>query len=510
VAFQEIQNQVEQTLTTPDLKIIREFTDSFDMVESLEKGTTLDFVAQAMNEDKVTALELEEMDLNDFTTAFDLRDTEMLGNMVEKNREINATEVDHSPEVLADIQDSLEETLSDSDLMKINDLITKTDLRSEEHSRPFIQEFVCEALNRKLILPDDVDFLKPSNVENSIHFEEHKQLQGYVESNRGEQREREQEPLAEPTLSPLLQKLQETDVNEVAYKVGENFMHFEKSGDDEQNVTVNYYNKDLNVINSEVMEDKTMVEAVKSQFSFGGFPEMDVAELKLMLAKEETVVEPAVAYKTEDVIASYTPQEDGSVDFQLLNHDLEPIHQITYEDSTVSMAIEKSCADVMFSGCEEVQQGTATEVNLELMALEKEAPRQVNDHYFITDSKVVGDTEVALGQSNSGDTFATWVRNIPADESKGFEANWNFGNYFMEDKESAVEDFHKRIDQYTPEQEKQEEKKTPEQEKKPEPKEKTAVDKAKQEKKQEKAKKVPKTKEPKPKKAKAKKPKQER
>lgn len=189
----------------------------------------------------------------------------------------------------------------------------------------------------------------------------------------------------------------------------------------------------------------------------------------------------------ENLIASYMPTADMGVMFELMDNNLEVLHWKEYPFATIQEAINQSCEDMTFVGSEAIQNGTAEVVDYEKLKaeqnplktvelsteenanmidgipnnlpLQEEPPemptfRQVNDFYTITDSQIIGEMEIALGESQSGETFGTWSRNIPADESKGVE-NWNFGHYFEGDKDKAMEDFQKRIDQHTPEKEKQ-------------------------------------------------------
>lgn len=95
---------------------------------------------------------------------------------------------------------------------------------------------------------------------------------------------------------------------------------------------------------------------------------------------------------------------------------------------------------------------------LEPQKLGEVEPRKVNEHYVITDSKIIGDTEIALGESRAGDVHGTWTRTISADESKGAGENWNFGHYFIDEKDKAFEDFEQRIKHHSPEKQSKKEK----------------------------------------------------
>lgn len=123
------------------------------------------------------------------------------------------------------------------------------------------------------------------------------------------------------------------------------------------------------------------------------------------------------------------------------NGDIEVSDLDTLTRSQVFSAFNERNTDELATLVEEKAVGDVSK-NLDKSATE--SPRIVADTYTITDSEVVGDFEIALGESQEG-MFATWSRCVSADESKGFEADWNAGHYHMVDKESAIADFQQRV-----------------------------------------------------------------
>lgn len=426
---------LDEQLPESDMLAVNELANRLERNNDTPKEDTFFLISGAMNLTYMEVADIQKVSDNDLVDCIiHGGDVTMLQNRVEVAKELEALEIDNSPEAHAEIQSFFEEPIPKEDLERFTELVAKTTAMSEENSREMIFEYLISEIGDGYISTSDLHFLEPQDIDKAINshggilVDQSVQLHNVAEHNK--QIYTKQEPSVEEQSA---EHLSYEEVKDIAQ--GENAGIVAISGED------NLFSATLTT-----QERVLIKESAEFVFDYNSdIPEEQRDMLRDVMEKVDPDLDLLQFYPTDYVFEPNEALHEVTTVI-LSEEELEAIAFACDETSQSWDNITKDYSELLDNLIEKVSnpQTAPSEISNEVA----QEPRTVAD-YTITDSEVVGDFEIAMGESEQG-MYATWERCISADESKGFEANWNFGHYHMEDKEGAMSDFKQRIEDTKP------------------------------------------------------------
>ncbi|MFI3254892.1 MAG: hypothetical protein R3Y63_11260 [Eubacteriales bacterium] len=506
IDFKEINTLLDEKLSEPELRFMQELGENMLQEKGNDKGDTFQIVADLLNDpntnysiDDVKMLRLEDIAhaINYPQSGKDLEHFVLQAHRLE-----NAV-MDNSPEFHAEIQSYFEVPIPTADLEKFSELVTKTNIISSENTESMVFEYLIQEISELYIEMNDLHYLTPQDVDKAMNsyggilVDREVQLENVVDKRKEMSMEHDIEKvqgfalvdreivdnsevfLGENTFGHFATFVRDVTEDDVGpwkhphYYSGADYSTNSKNAEEDFNQRVEFrqpiekmaqkqpdteeisslkedkaavvpYGDEENLFSATFTTQERVVIQSATDFAYDNLSEFSSEDKSLMadILDKIDINGDLSTFEPDDYVFVINEelQENGTI--IVSGEELEIISEVCSKTDSYMEELPDSYRDILNTIIDKVE-------NPEMDIQQGEPSRTVANTYTITDSEVVGDFEIAMGESEQG-MFATWERCISADESKGFEANWNFGHYHMEDKESAIADFHQRIEDTKP------------------------------------------------------------